>query len=126
MALSPGGSRRIGGTVRFAVDGVVHTVAGHFKYNLGHPKMTSKTGPSGHRGYVEEPQIAFIEGELQDHSGLDLKTLVTQVEGTVTLMLGNGKSIMLHEAHFAATGDVETSEGKITGRFEGSSAEEMQ
>lgn len=118
-------SHRIGGTISFAVNGETYSIAGHFKYNLGKPKRVAKHGPGGFRGWIEEPQPAFIEGEMQDHGGLDLAALVTLTDGTVTLKLANGKTIALHDAVFSGSGDTETAEGKINGRFDGSSAEEL-
>lgn len=69
-------------------------------------------------GYKETPQVAFIEGAVTDSDELDLATLVTADNVTVTLELNNGKVVTLSNAWFASEGSGSTDEGEIAVRFE--------
>ena len=76
-------------------------------------------------GPKETPQVAFIEGEITDRGDLDLDGLVTILDATVTLALGNGKVIALFDAWYAGDGTGNSEEANIDVRFEGKTAEEV-
>ncbi len=118
-------SQRKGGIIQVQVAGVVQDAAGAFSYNLGRNIREALVGQDRVHGYVEKPQVAFIEGEITDRGNLDLATLVDTTNTTITLELANGKVVMLRNAWFAGEGSGETESGKITVRFEGLSAEEV-
>ena len=118
-------SNAVGGTITITVGGVRQRAKGAFTYNLGEDKKEAVPGADETHGYKRMPQVAFIEGEITDHSTLDLAALVKQTDVTVVLELANGKSIVLREAWFAGEGTVGTEEGNISARWEGLSAEEI-
>jgi hypothetical protein len=118
------GSQRKGGLIQLQVNGVMHDAKGSFSYNLGRPKREAIVGADAVHGYMEKPQVAFIEGEITDRGTLDLNELVTMSDATVTLELANGKIVALRDAWFAGEGTGQTDEGNISVRFEGLSAEE--
>jgi len=122
MAINP---NRRAGIIRFKVDGQVYDAKGNFTYNLGHPKRESLIGSSGVHGFMEKPQVAFIEGEITDRGSLNLQALVTAESITATLELANGKTIVLRDAQYSAEGTGNTDEANIQVRFEGVSAEEI-
>lgn len=117
--------QRKGGTIQLQVNGVLHDAKGSFTYNLGRAKKEAIVGADSVHGYKETPQVAFIEGEITDRGALDLATLVTIEDATVTLSLANGKIIVLRDAWFAAEGTGNTDEGNIGVRFEAKSGEEI-
>lgn len=119
-------TQRRGGTIAFNADGVLYDAKGEFTYNLGRPKRTPIVGATTIHGYKEEPQPAFIEGEITDKTSLDLNKLVTLKDVTVTLTLANGKVVILSEATYTGEGTGNTGEGNIGVRFEtdGQNAEE--
>jgi hypothetical protein len=117
--------QRRGGTINLQTNGELQLAKGAFTYNLGHPKRDGIQGSDGFHGYKEVPQVAFIEGAITDRSTLDLKALVTMKDGVVTLELANGKIIVLRDAYWAGEGTVNTEEGEIAVRWEGSGAEEV-
>ncbi len=118
-------NQRRGGLIQFNVNGVLHDAKGSFTYNLGRPVREAILGADAVHGYMEKPQVAFIEGEVTDRGGLDLNALVTLKDATVTLELANGKVIALRDAWYAGEGTGNTDEGNIAVRFEGISAEEI-
>lgn len=118
-------NQRRAGIIQFSVDGVSQDAKGSFSYNLGRPKREAIIGADRVHGYMDKPQVAFIEGEITDRAGLDLDKLVRMEGATVVLDLGVGKSIVLRDAFYAGDGTGNSEEGNIDIRFEGISAEEV-
>lgn len=118
-------SQRVGGIISLQVNGELYNAKGNFTYNLGRPLRESVLGSDRAHGFKETPQIAFVEGEITDRSSLDLATLVTLKDVTVTLELANGKVVVLRDSWYAADGTGNTDEGNIAVRFEGPEGEEV-
>lgn len=112
------------GKLFFKVNGTRQRAKGSFTYNLGRDKKTRILGVDGVHGSKVEPVVPFIEGKITDGDDIDLALLI-ETEGTITLELQNGKTIFLHDAVYAADADVDSDEGEIPVRFEGSRAEEV-
>lgn len=119
---------RRSGTIHLKINGRLYSCkGGSFKYNLGMPKNEALLDASGQSiGYKATAQVPFIEGEIFDSSELDLKELFLLDDGTATLDLANGKTIILRNCWFAGTGETQTEEGNIQLRLEGRSAEELK
>lgn len=117
--------QRVAGLIEVKVDGDIYLAKGNFTYNLGKPKREGIVGADTVHGFKETPQIPFIEGEFTDRRDISLETLVTIENATVTMRLGNGKTISLSRAWYAGDGTGNTEEGNIGVRFEGMSAEEI-
>ena len=115
----------IAGKIYFKVNGELQNAKGSFTYNLGADKLEGIVGADGVHGAKSMPQIPFIEGKITDRPDLDLQSLITLNDTTVTLELANGKNIVLRNAWYANEGSVETEEAEIPVRFEGISAEEV-
>ena len=90
-----GTNNRRAGIIYVKVDGRQYDAKGAYTYNLGKPKRDAIIGADGVHGYKETPQVAFIEGAVTDSDELDLATLVTADNVTVTLELNNGKVVTL-------------------------------
>lgn len=118
------GQRRAG-LIQFKINGEIYDAKGNFTYNLGRPKRDSIVGADRVHGYMEKPQVAFIEGEITDRGELDLDALLNMVGATVTLTLGTtpSKTIALRDACYAAEGTGNSEEGNIPVRFEGEAEE---
>ena len=117
----------LGGIFNLKVNGTLHTAKGGFTYSLGgikHEAVVSSSG--GVAGFKGTPLVPYIEGELFDRAGLDLKALLQTKDATITLELFNGKVISLYGAHNASDGEVSTDEGTIKVRFEGTQGEEIK
>lgn len=91
---------------------------GEFSYGLGNPKRNTIKGKSGIHGFSEEPQVAFIEGELTDRLSLNMMALLEMEDATVTLRLGIGKTIVLTDAWQCGEGVGHSDEGNFEVRFE--------
>ena len=117
---------RIGGIIEVKANGELYSAKGSWTYNLGVPKRDIVLGSDSIHGYKELPQEPMIEGVITDNSELDLSTLLSITEATVTLQLANGKIIVLRDAFFSGDGNVTTEEGEIAAKFSGLSAEEVR
>jgi hypothetical protein len=116
---------RVGGIIRFTIDGAQYRAKGNFSYMIGNPKREAIIGSDGVHGYKETPQAPFIEGTITDSASLSLSDLTSITDSTVILTLANGKSVVLRDAFYASEGEASTEAGEIKVRFEGISAEEM-
>lgn len=117
---------RIGGIIEVKANGELYSAKGSWTYNLGIPKRDIVLGSDSIHGYKELPQEPMIEGVITDNSELDVPTLLSITEATVTLQLANGKIIVLRDAFFSGDGNVTTEEGEIAAKFSGLSAEEVR
>jgi hypothetical protein len=119
---------RRSGIIHLKINGTLYSAkGGSFKYNLGAPKNEALLDAAGSSiGYKSTAQVPFIEGEIYDSHDLDLKTLCTLDDGTATLELANGKTVILRNCWFAGTGETQTEEATIAFRLEGRSAEELK
>lgn len=118
------GNRR-GGILNVKVDGEIVDVKGNWTYNFGIPKRDALVGADRIHGYKEVPQVPFVEGEITDREGLDVKAFQNLTDTTVTLELANGKTGVWRNAWYASEGNVQTEEGNIAIRFEALEAEEI-
>ena len=116
---------RVSGTLFVKIDGVQRDAQGSWTYNLGQPKREVVIGADRVHGYMEKPQVAFIEGEITDQSDLDLVALQNLTDSTITLEVANGKIIIVRNAYYAADGNVGGENANIQVRFEGISGEEL-
>ena len=120
----PSRNRRAG-VLNIQVNGTVYDAVGNFSYNLGVPMNEELVGPSGVQGFKQMPQVPYIEGEIRDAQDLNLEDILTLEDATITLIVANGKTIMLSEAFFSSEGTVQTEEANIAVKFCGISAEEI-
>lgn len=117
---------RVGGIISLKVDSNQMWCKGNFSYNLGIPMREAVIGADFVHGFSEKAQAAFIEGEVTDHLALDLAALAQVKNATITLELGNGKTILLRDAAFAGEGTGNTEEGNVAVRFIGREGEEIK
>lgn len=115
------GLQRRGGKIEVKVGGVTQDAKGSFTYDLGYPKRDPIIGSSAVHGFSEKVKVAFIEGKITDKGTLDLKALVNLEDTTATLVLANGKAIVLRDAWYAGDGVGDTEEGELMFRMESSS-----
>jgi hypothetical protein len=118
--------QRRAGIIQLQVDGEILDAKGNFTYNLGRPKREAILGSDGVvHGFKEMVQVPFIEGEITDRGDLDVEAMIGMTDGTVTLALNNGKTIVLRSAWFAGEGTGNTEEANIPVRWEGKNGEEL-
>lgn len=117
--------QKVGGIIQFQANGTIYSAKGAFTWNLGRPKRTAVVGAERVHGFTETPQVPFIEGKFTDRGDMSVDQLLAFTNGTASLLLANGKTIVIRDAFFASEGNVSTEEGEIDVRFEGASGEEV-
>ena len=116
---------RIAGVAFLKVDGEQFAIRGKFKYVVNTVKRETLVGQDGVHGYKEMPVEPYISGDVSDHPGTRVKRLEDITDATITLELANGKTIMLRNAWWADTSEVDTEEGSYPVKFCGLSGEEL-
>lgn len=115
---------RLSGTISFTANGIRYDAVGNFTYGLGTEEREALVGADRVHGYKGMPRVPFIEGEIRDRPDLNVADFFEISDATVTLRLGNGKSIVLREAWYAGEGTGQTEDANLSVRFEGLSAKE--
>ncbi len=117
--------KRLGGIIKFKIDGELYPAKGSFEYSLGTEKREEIIGADGVHGFKTTPQVAYISGSITDFKELDIQKFFEIEDATVILELANGKTIVLREATYAGDAKASSEEGEIEVRFIGTSAEEI-
>ena len=118
---------RRAGLFDLKINGQVYYAKGNFTYGLGGVKREAMMASNGQViGFKEVAQAPYIEGEISDDIGLNLKTFFNIEGATVSLELCNGKVIVLREAWYAGESKVEVNEGNIPVKFEGLDCDEVK
>lgn len=119
-------AEHVAGVLSLQLNGTTYRMKGSWTYNTGRVKREAIVGSDGVHGYMEKPQVPFIEGAITDGASMVLEDLLDFKDGTCTLHLRNGKVIELRDAWHAGEGTVDTEESEIAARFEGLGAEEVR
>jgi hypothetical protein len=108
-----------GGTVYFKLDGAAYDLNGSVKVNLGGAVRTPIVNTEGRLvGYTTKYEHSSIEVELIDSKGLSLRQL-RDVSGTLTTLLGSGKSYILADCFTTDAISLDASEAKIGWKLAG-------
>ena len=119
-------AQRVAGIFNFQIDGVLRNAKGSFTYNLGQPKREMVIGADRVHGYKETVQAPSLEGEITDSPDINLESeILNRVDGTATLELANGKSILFRGLLYTGDGNVGTEDANIQIMFSADSAEEV-
>lgn len=111
---------RVGGVLGLTVNGLVLQVKGDFDYVPTGVKRTPIVGKDGLlHGYTEEPESGSIEGTITDRADLDTKAMYDTTDATVTLKLGNGKTIAGTNCFYSGDRKGNTAEGELTVKWNG-------
>lgn len=118
-----GPARRIAGTCYFKIDGQQLELEAKLTVSIASVAREGQAGLSGVAGYVEKPQVPYIEGAFFVTSGFPMATIEKMTSGTITAELGNGTTAVLSEAWFAGNIEVDAAAGTVGLKFEGLSGQ---
>jgi len=120
-------AQRIGGIIQVQVDGTVLRAKGDFEVNIGGVERTEVMGSDGTlHGYTEKPIPAYIQGAITDDGTLDIAAAKAVRDSTVTLRLGNGKTVSLAHAFYSAPGKQTTAESELEVKWVGEVGTEVK
>lgn len=111
-------TKLIAGTAYVYVDGKQYMLAGSMNTNIQKNIREGKAGLSGPVGYIETPNISYIEGSFYNTAGLTVEQIERITNATVTAELPN-HTYLLEEAWTAKEHTIDAATGEVPIRFEG-------
>ncbi|WP_024340984.1 phage tail tube protein [Bradyrhizobium japonicum] len=118
-------SNRIGGVLSIRVDGRQLEARGNFSVTPSKFKRTGIAGQDFVHGYVEEPIVPSIKGDLSIGNQLSMVDLENITNATVQCALANGVTYVLTEAWTTSAFAIDAHDGKVEVTFEGVTCEEI-
>lgn len=116
---------RIAGTAYVKVDAEQIPIKGKWKYQVNTVKRETIVGQDAVHGYKEMPVAPFVQGDVTDMPGTLVKRFEAVRDATITLHLANGKTILIRNAWWEDTSEVDSEEGTYPVKFSGLSGEEL-
>lgn len=116
---------QITGKAFIYVDGDLLQSRDGAKIGLGNPTREAVIGDTGTHGYMEKNQTAYIECEVSHASDTSMQSLIGITDATITFETDSGQSFVLRNAWLSNTLELEATDGKLSLRFEGVTAEEQ-
>jgi hypothetical protein len=116
---------RFAGIAFLKVDGSLYPLRGNFTIS---PSWNERTGIAGQdyvHGYSELPRVPYIEGDISTLPDLSTEVIENIFNSTVTAELANGQVYSLKEAWCRAALEINSREGQMRVRFEGTTCEEI-
>lgn len=99
---------KIAGTIYLTVDGETQNCEGEFEYNLGTPKREALVGSDRYHGYKEEPQAAFVKGNLRRTKGFDIAAFQNKDGVDLQLRIATGETFVFADGFVGGEGTVNT------------------
>lgn len=113
-------TNRIGGTLTLRIDGQQYEARGNFRVRGYVLKRTGVAGQDFVHGYIEEPIVPQIAGEISIGNLLSIAALEALTDSTVQLALANGMLYVLSNAWTANQPfDIDAHDGKVELTLEG-------
>jgi hypothetical protein len=109
----------VAGKAFFKINGTQYWLRGNFNCSLGNQERESVVGLDQYHGTIDKPRASFIEADLTDDPGVDLNTVETLANVTITVELINGKSGVLSNASQMLPISLNVADGTYKVRFEG-------
>jgi uncharacterized protein YlzI (FlbEa/FlbD family) len=116
---------RIAGIAWLRVDGQQYPLRGNFTVSPSPLERKMLAGQDYVHGYSEEPRVPFIEGDVSLVPELLIEDVDAVVNATVTAELANGKVYVLKEAVCKSAHELNSKDGLVRVRFEGTSCDEI-
>jgi hypothetical protein len=116
---------RIGGVLNLKVDGVQYQARGNFTVTPGTVKRTGVAGQDAVHGYIEEPIVPSIKGDISIGNGLSIQGLEDITAGTAQCQLANGRTYVLSQCWCVAGTVVDTHDGKADFELQGVTCSEI-
>lgn len=116
---------RIGGLLSLRIDGQQYEARGNFQVTPSTVRRTGVAGQDFVHGYIEEPIVPQIKGDLSIGNQLSLEALEQITDNTVQIQLANGRTYVLVDSWVTAAFVIDAHDGKVEATFEGKSCEEV-
>jgi tail tube protein len=118
-------SNRIGGVLSIRVDGTQYEARGNFNVTPSTVKRTGIAGQDFVHGYIEEPIVPSIKGDLSIGNQLSIVALEAITNATVQAALANNVTYVLTQAWTTSAFVIDAHDGKVEVTFEGVACTEI-
>jgi hypothetical protein len=116
---------RIGGVLSLRVDGNQYEARGNFQVTPSSVRRTGVAGQDGVHGYIEEPIVPQIKGNISIGNLLSIDELDAITDATVQVQLANGRTYVLSDAWTVAGSVIDAHDGQVDVTFEGMNCVEI-
>jgi hypothetical protein len=121
-------TNRIGGVLSFVIDGQQYEARGNFQVRPSSVKRTGVAGQDSVHGYIEEPVVPSIKGDISIGGGpnaVSFEDLEQITDSTIQVSLANGRTYVLTQGWYDSDATIDTHDGKAEVTFEGITCEEL-
>jgi hypothetical protein len=119
-------AQRLGGVSFWYRGGRQMALRGNFTVSPGTSVRTGVAGLDRPHGFIEEPRVPFMEGDVSLEPGTNVGDIHAIDDETITAELANGSVFVLRNAWHATAIEINAHDGMFRVRFEGMSAKEFQ
>jgi len=112
-------AQRLGGVIALRVDGTTYEARGSFQVMASRVKRAGVAGQDTVHGYIEEPVVPQIKGDISIGNQLSIDILDAITDSTVQVKLANGRTYVLTNAWTVAGSTIDAHDGKTDVTFEG-------
>jgi Phage tail tube protein len=116
---------RIGGTLSFRIDGTQYEARGSFQVSPSPVKRTGVAGQDFVHGYIEEPVVPQIKGDISIGNLLSFDQLIGINDSTIQINLANGRNYVLTDAWVTGGFVIDAHDGKCEIVCEGITCQEF-
>jgi hypothetical protein len=116
---------RIGGLLSLRIDGNTYEARGNFTVKGMTVRRTGVAGQDFVHGYIEEPIVPTISGEISIGANLSIVALENITDSTAQLALANGNTYILTDCWRADESDIDAHDGKVPLKLEGLTMQEL-
>lgn len=116
---------RIGGVLTLRVDGTQYEARGNFQVTGMTVKRTGVAGQDSVHGYIEEPIVPQIKGDISIGNQLSLEQLEAITDSTAQIALANGRTYVLTDCWTTAAFQIDAHDGKVEITLEGKTLQEI-
>lgn len=116
---------RIGGILSLRIDGIQYQARGNFQVTPSSLKRTGVAGQDNVHGYIEEPNVPQIKGDLSIGNNLSMDVLQAITDSTATIILANGNSYVLTDCWTTAAFQIDAHDGRVEVTLEGLTCQEL-
>lgn len=116
---------RIGGIMSLHVDGNPYQARGNFQVTPSPVKRTGVAGQDNVHGYIEEPIIPTIKGDISIGHKLSIEQLLAITDSTAIVQLANGNSYVLTDCWTQGGFVIDAHDGRVELTLEGLTCQEL-
>lgn len=118
-------TNRIGGVLSLRIDGVQYEARGNFQVTPSSVRRTGVAGQDSVHGYIEEPIVPTIKGDISIGNKLSMDLLQGITDSTATVILANGNSYVLTDCWTTAAFMIDAHDGRVELTLEGLTCQEL-